>query len=89
MLARQHRVPGYRTRQVLGGQVVASEPELMIRALPNQLSFGRAAVIVPARVLAKAVARNRLRRQLIALIEPHQITPGFDVVVLVRKIHAG
>ena len=85
MLPRRYRLPGYRLPQVLGGQAIFREPNLVIKALPNQLKLSRAAVVISSGFLAKAVGRNRLRRQLLAVIDPTKITPGFDVVVLVRR----
>lgn len=85
MLARLYRLPGYRVSQVLGGQTIYREPDLVIKILPNQLKLSRMAVVISARFFPRAVDRNRLKRQLLAIIDPTKITPGFDIVVLVRK----
>lgn len=57
----------------------------MVKALPNQLDYGRLAVVISSRLLPLATRRNRLRRQLVALVDPAKIAPGFDFVVLVKK----
>lgn len=49
------------------------------------MADSRLAVIVSKRNLAKAVGRNRLKRRLLALIDPAKISPGFDVVILIRR----
>ena len=85
MLPRRYRLPGPRLPQVLGGQEIFRDTQLLIKTLPNGLSFSRLGVIIPNRVIAKAVGRNRLKRQLLAVVDPAKITPGFDVVVLVRR----
>lgn len=78
-------MPGYRVPQVLAGQTVWRDGNLVIKILPIQLELSRLAVIVSKRFLPLAVRRNRLRRQLLALIDPKKISPGFDVVVLVKR----
>jgi len=85
MLPRRYRLPGYRVSQVLGGQTIYRESDLVIKILPNQLKLSRMAVVIPAKSFPRAVDRNRLKRQLLAIIDPTKITPGFDIVVLVRR----
>lgn len=85
MLSRRFRLPGYCLPQVLGGQTIFNEANLVIKVLPNQLKFGRVAVVISAKFLPLAVKRNRLKRQLTAVIDPAKIAPGFDFVVLVRR----
>ena len=84
MLCRRYRLPGYRLPQVLAGQVIFRDANLVVKILPNQLKLSRVAVIISAKALPKATRRNRLKRQLLAVIDPSKITPGFDIVVLVR-----
>lgn len=62
---------------------------LVIRFLPNHQKFSRFGLIVSARVAKKAVARNRLRRQLSEVLRLNlsNIKQGFDIV-LVAKIKA-
>lgn len=85
MLPKKFRLPGYRLPAVLGGQTVVADGHLVIRALPNQLRRGRLAVVISGRFLSLATRRNRLRRRLLALIDPAKIAPGFDIVVLVKR----
>jgi len=85
MLARGDRLSGQRIPLVLAGKVIYRDANLVIKALPNQLARARLGVIVSARFLPLAVKRNRLKRQLLAIINPQKITPGFDVVVMIKK----
>lgn len=87
MLARRYRLPGYRLPQVLGGRTIFRESDLVIKVLPNQLKLSRTAVVIAAKSFPKATRRNRLKRQLLAVIDPEKISPGFDIVVLVRRPH--
>ena len=89
MLSRRHRLPGFCLPQVLKGQTVFLDPDLVIKAVPNGLLICRLAVVVSKRNLVKAVGRNRLRRRLLAVIDPKNLPSGFDVVVLVRKAYVG
>lgn len=58
-----------------------------IKYLPNKLPVSRFAVVVGTKVSKKAVIRNRLRRQLKAIIYKHLniIRPGFDIVLMPKK----
>jgi len=85
MLARRYRLPGPRLPQVLGGRTIFREPDLVVKVAPNQLQLSRTAVVVSSKAFPKATNRNRLRRQLLAVIDPTKITPGWDIVVLVRQ----
>lgn len=58
---------------------------MVIKTLVNRLNFSRIGVIVSGRFVRGAAARNRLRRQLLAVIDPETVTPGFDIVVLLKK----
>ncbi len=85
MLPRRYRLPGYRLPQVLGGRIIFQEPDLVVKILPNRLKLSRLAVVISARSFPLAVRRNHLKRQLLAIIDPTKITPGWDIVVLVRR----
>lgn len=85
MLPKKFRLPGYRLPQVLAGRTIFREGNLVIKTFLNQLGYGRLAVVISGKWLPLATRRNRLRRQLLAIIDPAKITPGFDVVVLVKK----
>lgn len=52
----------------------------------NKRGHSRFAVVVGSKVSKSAVVRNRIRRQIRAFIEQHleEISPGYDVLVLVR-----
>ena len=85
MLARRYRLPGQALPQILTAGAVFSDSELVIKARANGLALTRWAIIIPKRVLALAVRRNRLKRRLLAVIDPAKITPGWDVAVLIKK----
>ncbi|OIN89299.1 hypothetical protein COW80_02570 [Candidatus Beckwithbacteria bacterium CG22_combo_CG10-13_8_21_14_all_01_47_9] len=85
MLNRRYRLPGYFLPRTLTGRIIFFDNDLIIRARANNLTFTRWAIIVPKRVFAKAVKRNRLKRRLLAAIDPAKITPGWDVAVLIKK----
>lgn len=85
MLARRYRLPGPRLPQVLRGRDLFADADLVIKTQPNRLALSRWAIIVPKRVQTKATTRNRLKRRLLAVIDPAKIIPGLDIVVLVRR----
>ena len=62
-----------------------------IKFTKNKLDVSRFAVVVGTKVSKKAVDRNRLKRQVRAIIHERlgDITPGFDVMLLVRKEAVG
>lgn len=85
MLPKKFRLPGNRLPAVLRGRTVVADGHLVIRALPNQLPHSRLAAVISGRFLRLATRRNRLKRRLLALINPGEITPGFDIVVMVKR----
>jgi len=54
---------------------------------PNGLEVSRFAIAVGTKVSKKAVVRNRLKRQIRAVIQDHltEMKPGFDVLFFVKK----
>ena len=61
---------------------------LVMRALPNGLKLSRHGFSVSQRV-GKAVVRNRIKRQLRALLRQMPLAPGWDIVFIVRPRAAG
>jgi ribonuclease P protein component len=57
---------------------------LAVRSVPNELAWSRFAYAIPKRV-GNAVARNRLRRRLRAIIRLTGPEEGFDVVISARN----
>jgi ribonuclease P protein component len=75
-------------RRALSGSTIFSEGNLAVKAVANGLEISRLGVLVSAKFITKATARNRLRRQLYALVDMAQVTQGWDILVMVRKAHA-
>jgi len=63
-------------------------PLLVLRTLPNSLPLNRYGFVVSRR-LGKAVARNRLRRQLREAARAIPTRPGWDMVFIARSPAAG
>lgn len=55
----------------------------VLHVLPNDLGYTRVGFSVSKR-LGKAVARNRMRRRLVAIVQECNLAPGYDVVVAAR-----
>ena len=56
---------------------------IVIKALPNSLSFSRYGFIVSKRV-GKAVQRNRVKRLLREILRQTPVKPGWDIVFIAR-----
>ena len=56
---------------------------LVIRSLPNGLSFSRYGFSISRRV-GKAVVRNRMRRRIREILRQVPVKPGWDIVVIAR-----
>jgi ribonuclease P protein component len=59
---------------------------LVIKSLINRQPFFRFGLVISAKVSKKAVRRNRLRRQIRAILHRHwaEIKPGLDVIIIAR-----
>ncbi len=59
---------------------------LVVKSLARQQSGSRFGLVISTKVSKKAVARNRLRRQIRAILRAHltDIKPGFDVVLIAK-----
>lgn len=70
---------------------ITQDDFLLVRFLPNQLSFSRFGLVVSVKVAPKAVDRNRLRRQVSEVIRLNLkgIKTGFDFVITVKARLAG
>lgn len=63
---------------------------LLIYQAPNNLDIARFGVVVSKKVSKKAVVRNKIRRSLLALLEPLQTnSKSEDVVITVIKFPNG
>jgi ribonuclease P protein component len=61
---------------------------LQLRVLKNNLGFNRTGFVIPKKAVRLAVDRNRIRRLLKESFRTmaHEIEPGFDIVVFVRRV---
>ena len=87
MIPRTHRFHGFNSlRSVYRHGDMARGPLFAVKALanPRRRSY-RLAVVVSRKVSKSAVARNRMRRRLYALVREHeaQISQPFDIVITV------
>lgn len=63
---------------------------LIISERPNSLGIVRFGVVVSKKVSKKAVVRNKIRRSILAILEPYQqLSVSNDVVITVTKIPEG
>ncbi len=58
---------------------------VVIRAMPNGLSFSRFGFVISKRTHKKAVVRNRIKRRMREAIRLNSIEGGGDVVFIARK----
>ncbi|MBU1102626.1 ribonuclease P protein component [Patescibacteria group bacterium] len=73
-----------------GGKIIQDE-YLIVRARTNGLGDSRWGLVVSAKVDRRAVARNRLRRQMREIIRKNsaRLVSGLDVVVIAKKALVG
>lgn len=59
---------------------------LAIKSLINRQPFSRFGLVISHKVAKKAVRRNRLRRQIRAILRRHwaEIKPGLDIIIIAR-----
>jgi ribonuclease P protein component len=92
MLARPYRLSKQKEFQDIFARGRRFQSEYFsFLAAKNNRSISRFAVVVSAKVSKKAVARNRVRRQLNEIIRLHQqkIKPGLDMVLIVKEAAVG
>lgn len=60
---------------------------LRLKYLKNDLEISRFAIVAGLKISKKAVVRNRLKRQVRAIIQEHldRIAEGFDIMVMLKK----
>lgn len=78
----QRRLKSFEVARVLRKGALKRTPHLMIRTLSRPAPLSALAVVVPKRLVALAVDRNRLRRQLKAAFDKVELPRGDSVVTL-------
>jgi len=81
-MAVKRRLKSFEVTRVLRKGVLKRTPHLMVRTLSRTAPLGALAVVVPKRLVAGAVDRNRLRRQLKAAFAKVELPRGDSVVTL-------
>jgi len=69
---------------IFSGGATFQDRSMILKLVPSGLTISRFGIVVSKKVSKKAVARNRLRRQLSEIIRYNQkkIKPGFDVILI-------
>jgi ribonuclease P protein component len=87
MLPQKHRLKHEKDIKALFGKAKGVFDDVTgIKFRKNDLEISRFAVVIGTKISKKAVVRNRIRRQIRAMIHERlgEIKNGFDVLVLVR-----
>lgn len=85
MLAKTYRLSGRLVAKIHAKGQLFKRQNLTIKSLPNSINHPRLAVVVPKKVDNRATKRNRLKRQIISLVETEvrKSNLGVDLLVLV------
>jgi len=88
MLPQEHRLRHEKEIKTLfacGKSVFGTE--LGLKYLRNDLKVSRFAIVVGVKVSKRAVTRNRLKRQIRAIIQLllPETAPGYDILILTKK----
>lgn len=86
MLPKKHRVTTNKEfRQIYAKGRFHKGPFFNLKLIPNKLDFSRFGVVISKKTLAKATARNQVKRQVresLKDLKP-KFKPGFDVVIII------
>lgn len=85
MLAKPNRLSGRLVVKVHAKGRLSRLPNLTIKSVTNNVGKPRLALVVPKKVDNRATKRNRLKRQILAILEPDIKTSsvGIDLLVMV------
>ena len=86
MLPLKHRLPLRNQREFFDVASRRHTRHFVIYFVANDLENARAAVIVPAKVVAKATARNKIRRQITSYLFSNIDKLDGDIVIYVKRI---
>ena len=86
MLPKNQRLASNRIEHVLKKGRKNGNAFLIIKYLPNRQTKSRFCVIVSVKIFAKAVERNRLRRQIFEIFRTHPELPRSpsDIVIIAK-----
>lgn len=61
--------------------------QLGFKILPNHLAYNRYGIVINLKIDKRAVVRNKLRRQIKAVLRTHQpkLKTGWDIMILMRE----
>lgn len=88
MLPQRHRLPGSRIPALLKAKPAFYTPFFILKLTPSSSELPlRIGFIVPAKIVKKAVDRNRLKRLLRQAVHPYlkSLQSGHDLLFLAKK----
>lgn len=83
MLARSFRLRKYEVERVRKKGELRHGSYFNIRILKNQADHFRAAIVIPKRIIAKAVDRNRLKRKIAECLAKNNLS-NFDIMIILK-----
>ena len=87
MLPKENRLPAHKIKQVLDlGRWLKSQPLSLVALEDKKARETKIAVIVPTKIEKRAIARNRLRRQIREILrkKTFHLKKGKEIIVMVN-----
>lgn len=84
MLKRSFRLRKYEVERLRRKGESLRSPNFNIKILTNQTNHFRAAIVIPKRIIAKAVERNRLKRKIAEAIAPLNFG-NLDIILTLKN----